>query len=100
MTRSSDAVRESDSDQWDGLEEDPFEFRVSGPAKGWTVKEDFILEAALDLAGITDPAEREIARMSVGTVGILNLAPLVKQAEMYQAAIRGMLDSLRGGIGK
>ena len=84
-----------------GLPEDEeLEFVVSGPPTGWTEQDTGILETALDLAGLTDQAERLQAAMAVDVMGIVILAPLVRMVEGGQAQIREFFENIKGGIGK
>jgi len=80
--------------------DDDLEFRVSKPPTGWTEQDTGILEAALDLAGLTDPAERLKAAMAVDIMGIIILMTLVRSVENDKASIREFFERLRGGIGK
>lgn len=76
------------------------EFIVLKPATGWTDQDDGILERGLDLAGIGDPAERMAAALSVDTLGIICLAPLVKSVDGGLEQIRKFFERVKGGIGK
>lgn len=76
------------------------EFIVSGPAVGWTEGDTEILERALDLAGITEPAARVAAAMSVDMMGIVILTPMVREVGRALKQISDFFDGARGGIGK
>lgn len=80
--------------------EDDLQFRVNKPPSLWTEENSRTLEAALDLAGITDPAERLRMVMSVDLLGIVILTPLVRTAEGWRQQIRGFFYNIKGGSGK
>ena len=84
----------------DGPEDDELEFRVSVAPTGWTEQDTGLLEAALDLAGITDQAERLKAALAVDVMGIVILGPLVAMIEDGRAQIRAYFEHIQGGIGK
>lgn len=84
----------------DDSEADGLEFFVNKPATGWTAADDAILERALNLAGISEPAERMTAAMSVDIPGIICLAPLVKSVDGGLGQIREFFERIKGGIGK
>ena len=80
--------------------DDELEFIVSGPATGWTDGDSAILDKALDLAGITDAAERLTAAMAVDLLGVVILKPLVAMIEDGQVQLRDYFDKIKGGLGK
>ena len=82
------------------LDDEGPEFIVTKPATGWTEGDTKILERALDLAGIVEPAGRVAAAMSVDMLGIICLAPLVKSVESGLGQIREYFARVKGGIGK
>lgn len=88
-----------DSDVFD-QQDGELELYFSGPATGWTENDTRILEAALNLAGLTEPAGRLGAAMAVDILDIVILAPLVRTIEGLQDQIRQYLNKIKGGPGK
>ncbi len=64
---------------------------------GWTERDRRLVDRALDLAGITDAAERVMLSMRIGPVALLALSSAALHADAWLADIRHTLARVAGG---
>lgn len=88
-------VRDLDLDDEDDLPE----IFVARPARptSWTERDLALMDHGLDLAGITDPASRLQALMSLDVVDCLHLIMSTRYAKEWIADIKDLFDRCQGG---